>query len=441
MQKIDKIKLVHVTAHLGGGVGRALSRVAKYRAESKSAVVEERFICLEKPEKLQYIDILRESGITVKIPETQEEFDSQLLEADIVQLEWWHHPLVYAWMAKKQGPKMRLIIWAHTSGLHFPAIPKPVVHLPHAFLFTTPVSLSTSGTNLQDHISETKNFIGVVHSSGGFSDIPHSTRNYTNGSMQCGYLGSLNAAKLHPDILTYIQEVKLADFSVNFFGDEGANPKFSQMARTDEFSSRVKIRGFTKCPEIAFQEMDVFVYLLNPHHYGTTENALLEAMASGVVPVVMNNPVESSIVRHNETGLIVDSPQSFNKAIVFLQNNPDERQRLGRAASQDIRERFSLGKTIKNLTEYYLKVLQSEKKEIDFQAVFGRTPGQWFRSCLGTYNSYFPLENDKPAPVLGGCFPPFLYELSKGSVFQFLKYFPDDESLNSWAQRLNDLNA
>ena len=53
------MKVLHLTAHLGGGVGRVLSRVAQLRRKSGSDI-KDIFLCLEPPEKGQFIDALHE---------------------------------------------------------------------------------------------------------------------------------------------------------------------------------------------------------------------------------------------------------------------------------------------------------------------------------------------------------------------------------------------
>ncbi|HPL97274.1 MAG TPA: hypothetical protein PKY71_06990 [Smithellaceae bacterium] len=47
---MNKIKILHITAHLGGGVGTVLSKVSLGRKKNQSTI-EDIFICLEAPEK------------------------------------------------------------------------------------------------------------------------------------------------------------------------------------------------------------------------------------------------------------------------------------------------------------------------------------------------------------------------------------------------------
>ena len=70
-------------------------------------------------------------------------------------------------------------------------------------------------------------------------------------------------------------------------------------AETLGIADKLEIVG--KIPDIKpyLSKFDVFAYPLNPNHYGTAEQVLQEAMAAGIVPVVMNNPAEKILVKHN----------------------------------------------------------------------------------------------------------------------------------------------
>jgi L-malate glycosyltransferase len=396
-------RVLHITPHLGGGVGRVLSQVAKYHATHNTSI-EEEFICLETPEKTQFIAAIEKSGVTVSIEPGYAKVRERIARADIVQLEWWHHPLMAKWLHDASGMHCRLAVWAHTSGLHYPAFPKNFTTLPHAFMATTAASPADV----------------TVPSSGGFDDIP-ARKEFNTGATRYGYIGSLNEAKLHPRIMEFLTA---ANIHAKFYGDaDVATPLRTSLA--------IERMGYTDKPAAALMAMDVFVYLLNPLHYGTTENALLEAMAAGVAPIVMNNPVEMSIVRHGETGLVVDSPKSFAEAIRYLESNPDARVRMAKTAAADIRRRFSLAATAGGLCAQYENILTSAKRTFDFCPIFGETPFDWFMAGLGAYAPLFaPGAEDTKRKERGTL--PFLYEKSKSSLAHFLRDFPEDDKVKHW---------
>lgn len=425
---------MHVTAHLGGGVGRVLSRVAIARA-AQNAQIEEIFLCLEAPEKLQYVDVILDAGIKVVLPEDDIDVAELLASADIIQLEWWHHPLLVGWLCDQGEIDARIIVWAHTSGLHYPAFPSGFIETPHAFLFTSPVSMQFIAEDINKNGAD--NIMQVLHSSGGFEDFPQVERDALSRALNFGYLGSLNSAKLHPDILSYIEAVDIDGFKVDFYGDPDANPELTQNVKIMGLEARVCLKGYINQPEEAFAGMDVLVYLLNPMHYGTTENAILEAMASGVIPIVIGNQVEKTIVINGVTGFVINSPEEFKEAINFLVENPDERKVMAGKASEDIRRRFALEKTVGELATVYERVLETERRPFEFNQIFGAHPENWYLSCLGQYADIFeehPQDHLQELPL-----PDFIFEESKSSIYHFLRYYPDDSGLKKLEQSIRKL--
>jgi glycosyltransferase involved in cell wall biosynthesis len=397
------MKILHITPHLGGGVGRVLSQVANYH-RAHNTDIEEEFICLEAPEKLQFIQAIEKCSVKVTIEPKFSAVQNKIAKADIVQLEWWQHPLMAKWLHAASGMNCRLAVWSHTSGLHYPVFPKGFPELPQAFMATTVAS--GVGT--------------VVPSSGGFNDIS-ARKEWNYNAPRYGHIGSLNEAKLHPRIMEFLAA---ANIHVQFYGD-------SEVGTPLRETSKIKLMGYTDNAAAALSKMEVFVYLLNPLHYGTTENALLEAMAAGVVPIVMNNKVEMSIVRHSETGLVVDSPASFAAAIRMLEKNPKLRVRMGKAAAADIRQRFSLETTAHDLRTQYDKLIKQPKKTFDFKTVLGETPFDWFMAGLGAYAPLFaPGAEDSKRKERHAL--PFLYEKNKSSLAHFLRYFSEDAKLRYW---------
>lgn len=429
---MNKIRLLHISAHLGGGVGRVLSRVATFR-KSQNAGLIETFICIEPPEKMQFVDALTEAGIEVVIAPQPHEIKRLIDMADIVQLEWWQHPLLVGLLCTQEQIKARLVVWSHTSGLHYPAIPPAFVTLPHAFLFTTEASLRHL---VGDKQLPADSIASVVYSSGGFDDLPLVMRDRYKTPLRFGYLGALNFAKLHPEIISYLNTVSIPDFKVDFYGDIAGNEQLSRLSQDTAIKNRMNLCGYTEQPLEAFSNMDILVYLLNPDHYGTTENALLEAMASGVVPIVLDNVIEASIVQHGKTGLVVNTPAAFAVAVSYANSNLDVLKSMSDACVSDTRSRFSLEKTEQGLGQCYDSVMAGEKRCFDFQKVFGRTPSEWFYSCLGDFRQYF--DGDNPDLMrFNRLQHPVLYEKSKSSVFHFLRYYEDAE-LAKWAEMLED---
>lgn len=428
------IKLLHITAHLGGGVGKVLSSLVAESRRRQSGI-RHTVVCLEAPEKLQFVDRLRSGGGRLLICPTRQELAEQIQRADIVQVEWWHHPMVAGWMCADELPPMRLVVWSHISGLHSPEIPPAFVATPHRFLFTS--SCSWEHPRLAALQPTIRQRVGVVFSSGDFDDLPAPVVHPHDGSLRVGYVGTLNLAKLHPRLLDFVAAVRLPDFRLVLVGDSTTGVELLADAVSDGLENRIELRGYRADIAKELAGFDVMAYLLNPLHYGTTENALLEAMAMGVVPIVLDNPAERCLVMHLETGVVVDSPVAFAKALDWLAAHPDEHARLSANAAHNVRTRFAVGRTADGLMTHYRAVLNEEKRSYDFRPIFGREPADWFRACQGEEGWRFSdSDTSKRATGRG---PAFLYEKNKGSVFHYRTIYPSDARLARWAQQLESV--
>jgi len=424
------MKILHLTAHLGGGVGKALSGLVAQARISRSGV-KHLIVCFEETEKSQFVDKVRQyGGEVIELPST-DRLEKLLRDSDIVQLEWWNHPATIKYLCSLSAPPIRLLTWCHVSGLHDPAIPRQLVLASHTFLFTSRCSFEDKG--IMSLIPEFGDRLGVVSSSGGFSGLPESWTK-ANESIEVGYIGSLNFAKIHPRYVDYLAAVGIPGFKVRMIGDLCNQDALNEQCDAIGKAGMLEFRGYSTDIASELATINVLAYLLNPEHYGTTENALLEAMAMGIVPIVLDNPAERQIVDDQNTGLIVRSPVEFAEAVQWLSDNPDDLQRLGTKAATSVREMFSGEKMEAALNSHYLKILPMEKKGIVFSAIFGTNSSEWFLSCQGNKSIFGEdgsIHTNDDNPLSYG-----MFEKSKGSVFHFSEYFPDNLKLKLWAKSL-----
>ncbi|MBO1224506.1 MAG: glycosyltransferase [Candidatus Scalindua sediminis] len=424
------IKILHLTAHLGGGVGKALSGLVLQSVSSRPDI-NHTIVTLEEQEKPQFIELIKSCGGEVITCPTTKRLNELIETSDIVQLEWWNHPVTIRCLCSLSAQPMRLLSWSHGSGLFNPTIPKKLVLASHTFLFTSKCSLENP--EITDLAAALGDQLGVVSSSGGFDGLPEPGDN-GSVSLAAGYIGSLNFAKLHPRYVDFILAVNIPRFKVRLIGDVTNKDILEQQCVQAGRPGMLEFRGYTKNVASELVSINVLAYLLNPEHYGTTENALLEAMAMGVVPIVLDNPAERQIVDDHKTGLIVHSPDEFAEAIQWLFNNPDERQRLGSQASKSVRERFSAEKMEASLNVHYRKILYMEKREIDFSDIFGADSADWFLSCQCDKTLF--AEDGSIKNANGDSLSYGLFEKSKGTAFHFSEHFPDNVKLKSWAKNL-----
>ncbi len=240
--------------------------------------------------------------------------------------------------------------------------------------------------------------------------------------------------KLHPDYVDFVSSIPIAGLKVKLYGDLNNQAALEKQCSDAGKPDLLEFKGYVNDVSEALAGMNVFAYLLNPNHYGTTENALLEAMAAGVVPVVLDNPAERCIVEHLQTGIIVCNRQAFSSAMQWLAQNPEDHRRISRNASKAARTRYSADKLTSAFNHQYRLVSAATKKDISFTHIFGKTPSDWFLSCqerpdIFTDKSYCGSSLDRYSGY-GLCEP------TKGSIFHFLKYFNGDRQLKSWAGKL-----
>ena len=107
---------------------------------------------------------------------------------------------------------------------------------------------------------------------------------------------------------------------------------------------------------------DIFGYPLCPDHYGTCEQVLGEAMAAGVVPVVMGNPAERLIVEDDFTGYIMGEEGEYIFAVKTLLSFPKERKRMAENARKRAKELYSLDTMIKKWENVFEEMMEKPKK-------------------------------------------------------------------------------
>lgn len=425
------MRVLHLTAHLGGGVGKVLAGLVAESTRRQGGACHV-IACLEAPEKRTFLDRIRSHGGEVLVTPSVDQLDEEIKRADIVQLEWWHHPVMAGWLCSGVLSPMRLLVWCHVSGLYPPVIPPEFVLSVHRFLFTSPCSWEHPA--LAALRPRLKGRAAVVFSSGGFEDLPPPPDRVFETSLRVGYVGSLNFAKLHPRILDFVQAVRLPNFRLALVGDPVTGERLKAEAVVRGMGERIDVRGYQEDVRAELIGFDVFAYLLNPFHYGTTENALLEAMAMGVVPIVLDNPAERCVVSHGETGVMVDSPSRFADALDWLAAHPFERARLSANVSRMVRRRFAIGRTVAGLKHHYRRLLTEPKRSFDFRPIFGEEPADWFRSCQG--DEAWRFQQDNVQRKASGRGPAILYERTKSSVFHYHAVYPQDQRLTQWMRQL-----
>ncbi|MCC0034699.1 MAG: glycosyltransferase [Hoeflea sp.] len=399
------MKIVHITPHLGGGVGKA--HAALCAADSEAA--GRHYVLLEEPRDYRHMDDIRETGAAVTIAPDRRTISELMDSADIVQFEWWNHPLMCGLLAGPPLPAMRSVFWSHVSGIAAPFIPAGLVAAASRFVFTSACSrLAPNLTGPAPSGLERTAVVnsGFVHAGSGAGEGPDREKSGIS------YLGTVEFTKMSPAMMQVADRLEDEDAVVEIWGDVAARSPVRDAVAAMQHPERLRLRGHTGDPRAALAQTSIFLYLLQPFHFGTAENALVEAMSLGCAPLVFANPCELEIVRDGETGLVATSVDHAAHLLNWMLENPDEVRRMGEKAQAEVCAQKTPERSIAAFRTLWQAAMNEPKRRIDFAGALGSTPREWYEALQGE-----PCSADASAPANEVA--------SKGSLAHFLAYYPD----------------
>lgn len=147
-------------------------------------------------------------------------------------------------------------------------------------------------------------------------------------------------------------------------------PAAEQWIAKNGLSDRVRILGNLPQHEVArlMGETDIFVLpsiIATDGQMDGIPVSLMEAMAAGKPVVASALSGIPELVRHEVSGLLVDSayPQRIASAVRRLIENPSLRERLGSAAKAVVRERFDVAQTSQSLVRLFDRIAEVNQPE------------------------------------------------------------------------------
>lgn len=317
------MKILHIAVHLGGGIGKAHAAITPKLPRG----VEQTFLLLEEPIDRRHAEALARCGARVIVERDPMRVRALVLQSDVVQLEYWGHPLLSKYAHLAFVPGIKTVCWSHVSGLSPPALPDfPAVD---RLVLTSDISLPVVPRVFRNRIS-------VINSGFGFgmrlrSRLPRQKPSIT-------YLGTVDFKKLHRGIFDAVDA--LDDNVANILAPISLWGRISSdvatCAAAMRHSERIKLRGHTLDPMSVLAEADIFFYPLRGGHYGTGENALVEAMSMGLAPVVLDNPAETKIVANGKCGFVAHTVDECVSCLRRLVQEPSLREEMGARAAREV---------------------------------------------------------------------------------------------------------
>lgn len=439
------MRILHITAHMGAGAGKAISGLAILDTEN-----EHRIILLDKPEKSNHIDRCRKKGIEIMICPDAAQIKKESLEADVIIVNWWHHPLTYKTLLLFDGISSRMILWCHVNGLSYPKLKPEFIRCFDACMFTSKVTLQNSDWSDADkEIIHSKS--ELVYGMGDFNPRSFGAKkNYAcNREIRIGFAGSLDYAKLHPDFTSWIKSAVSSNENIRFMIAGDVTQLLIEDVKKERIYEKTEFLGFRKDIPGLLETWDAFIYPLNPFNFATTENALLEAMAVGLPVVASDGIVERSIIQNGVDGFLVSDGPSFAAKVNELTRDEGMRRSIGQRARENVIKTYDAKENLQRFQHILEQVAKYDKERRYFTSVIGSEAFYWFLlGCQEEERALFEkaseirlqnglqgrewMETAKSVSEIEQIFKGD----SKGSAKQFSKYYPKDKRLDSLSKMI-----
>ena len=254
--------ILHMTAHLGGGVGKAISNVIVSAVKNHSSF-KHSVVLLDQPKQSEYLDELCKDSIEVVIAPSFEELVCLIDRCSILQVEWWNHPKMIEALCLLRNIEKRAVFWSHTSGLFEQIIPVKLLEAPNHFVFTSRCSEALLTTPL---LEGKKINTSVISSAVGISELPERSR--TRGkSLKIGYVGTLDYSKFFEDFVDWASEIPSEAMPIKLIGDGPNREDIAKQANNVGNPKLFDFVGYSSSVTEELLALDIFLYLLNRRHW------------------------------------------------------------------------------------------------------------------------------------------------------------------------------
>lgn len=435
------MRILHVSPHLGGGCGNvlgSLTRGGATRGESHE------FLLLEEPgeESRRYIET-HDLEATIFSGPTDTAAQERLMSSDVVQIEYWNHPLLYRFLSSVPLPDKPVVAHCHVQGSTPPQLIAPAaLRLFDYFVATTASTLSNArlGALAEDRV------VAIPSGLAKPSEPVRTESDKFGEPIIIGYIGTLDFIKLHPKTVAFCEEICRTHPQIRFeFHGPSPGPELLDQIAASAFSERIRYVGYSTDVSATFSGFDIFFYPLRPGHYGTGEQVLLEAMAAALPVVAMAGAAESAIIEHGRSGYLARQEKDVSVHLSSLIGSAGLRRQIGAAARERVHRDFSADRARERFSGLYRR------------AVEGRHGGSARQLMHVTKDARFSIGARLFLAGMAEMAPLFVATLSRqesekqravaeilahseafksrtrGTPGHYLGYFPDDRHLRYWS--------
>ena len=293
------MNILHITPHLGAGVGTVIKAWTAAKKEHK-------VMSLEEP------------GTEAFFPLVIATIRENIKLADIVVVHYWDRESLEVFLSQPLPP-CRLVFYCHKN---YPISQKELDY-PDLFIDTSPI---------QGH----GRYIWATGNMERFQKIKQIPRD----DITVGFIG--HRRKASPE-LEHIMENTLP-CSFLGIGEDWPAGKV------------VDIVPYLMC-------MDIFAYMLRPEHYGTCEQVLGEALSAGLPILVMDNPCEREIISNGQNGYIAESVEDYISKLNMLIEHKEVREWLGTRAKESAKRIYDIDNMVIQWEDVFTELMKQPKKK------------------------------------------------------------------------------
>jgi glycosyltransferase involved in cell wall biosynthesis len=380
-----------------------------------------------------------DAGIPVLRAERKGEAERALVDADLVHVQFWNTPEMYAWLCSPQ-PAMRLIITLHVAG-EFPAqiLTRHLLEFADWVLPTTDYSLELP--EMREALERRTPRVRVILP--GRIMPAEAPARAQHPSIRVAYAGTVDFVKLHEQFVEMCAKVGQPHVEFPVVGRGDAYHTLKRQAAALGIGDKFAWLGYRSDILEMLASFDILGYPLAREAYATGDLILQEAMWQGVPPVILAHGALPHLVQDGETGIVARDPDEYADAIRRLCENEEERKRLGTNARAYARRHFGADKSAIQLGVVYDAAMQEAKRERRWQGFpiakrfpgasaliesFGAGAGNYVTSLQGTERGRWQRADGRIANA-----PPLQVSAGAGGVLDYRRTYPEDAYLRLWS--------
>jgi L-malate glycosyltransferase len=437
------MKILHLCPHLGGGLKTVLLGWI-----SKDLINEHCIVSLGYADR-DVNKICNENNVDLYCNFLKGDYEliiNLIPQYDIIIIHYWNFPLLLDFLVNNPLPECRLITWFHNSGFYDPySLPKNIIEMSDRMVFTSPISYDLPICKYLLPKFESQLF--DIWSTGGVDKYLKIKKKDHKG-FNILYVGTVDFSKLREDFIyicyTILKEIPEA--TITICGDGASKKELEYSVKELGLENKIIFKGLISDLIPFFETADIFLYPLTSTHYGTCEQILGELMAAGIIPIVFNNKAEMKIVTNEVDGFVVSSIEECVNRVKELYEDREDGlswSQLSLNAKLTAQEKYSIDKMINKWNNLFEEVIKLNKKEkqwkSDFIYIYDIETIPFLESLdydnARLFHEYISYER-KIKQLLNSNLQ--WQSQSKGSINQYLKYFPNDRLLQKFKDIMNE---